>query len=180
MKRQELADPSQWFCVHTHPGKELLAASRLQAQGYNAYCPMFEVQTKSHGKIKKPLLPRYLFVNFNPRRRAWQPIQSTPGVAYILTYTYFEDEHTLAEVKYSVPCPVRPAEIEKIRRESKEEGIVWLIKPDMRVRVVNGPWQNHEALVTWTQDDRAKLLLTLFNVAHELEFYTHQLEVISG
>jgi transcriptional antiterminator RfaH len=181
MVRRPFIDHSTWFCVHTHPGREQFAADHLQAQGYEVFYPVVEIKRHRHSLAIRPLFPRYLFVNVN-QFQPWSPIQSTPGVSYILSWHVVENEGTENEVEYNSPASIAASIVNKLRQTVWQEakGTFARIHEQTRVKVVAGAWWGHQALCTWTNGERARLLFELFGRAVELEFSVDHLEPVNG
>jgi transcriptional antiterminator RfaH len=73
-----------WYAVHTQPAAETKAAANLQRQGYATYLPSHRRLVRHARRkdvVRRPLFPRYLFVDVDRARKAWRPILSTLGVA---------------------------------------------------------------------------------------------------
>ena len=79
----EVASAERWYCVHTHPRKEILAAENLRQQSYHCFLPTFQ-KTIRHARqvrrIKAAFFPRYLFIRLDLDVDGWRPIRSTFGV----------------------------------------------------------------------------------------------------
>jgi len=77
-----------WFVVATKPNAEQLACTNLARQGFTYYLPMINV-SRSHARkveiVKRPLFPRYVFVEMDIMGSGWSSINSTYGVQYILS-----------------------------------------------------------------------------------------------
>ena len=81
--------PARWFAVQSKSGQELLALKNLTRQGYPAFCPIFVKHVRHARQVvkrQKPFFPGYIFVQIDPDRDNWFPINSTIGVARILTF----------------------------------------------------------------------------------------------
>src|SRR5690349_3057043 len=82
--RLETARCGRWYLVHTQPHQERKAELNLCMQGFSTFLPEFE-KTVRHARrlrtVRRPLFPRYLFVNFDIERERWLSIYSTFGVA---------------------------------------------------------------------------------------------------
>ena len=179
MDRRPYVDKSTWYCVHTHPRKEQLAEQCLLAQGYEVFAPVIEVKKPRRALAIRPLFPRYLFVNVD-QNQLWSPIQNTRGVSYILSWHVVENEDTEDEVEYNAPAPIPAKIIEKLRRtiwQDVKETFA-RIHEQTRVKVVAGAWWGHQALCTWTDGERAKLLMSLFGRQFEIEFSVDHLEIV--
>jgi len=76
----------RWHCAWTHQQRERIAASAIQAQGFEAYLPLYlQLRQWSRHEIV-PLFPRYLMVRFDPDRDDWGRIRAARGVAGIIRH----------------------------------------------------------------------------------------------
>ena len=76
----------RWHCAWTHQQRERIAANAIQAQGFEAYLPLYlQLRQWSRHEIV-PLFPRYLMVRFDPDRDDWGRIRAARGVAGIIRH----------------------------------------------------------------------------------------------
>jgi transcription antitermination factor NusG len=67
MRPTEAGDDAKWFCVHTKPKCEHIAAAHLGDLGVEAFCPRIRYQkTTRRGRIwfLEALFPSYMFARF--------------------------------------------------------------------------------------------------------------------
>jgi transcriptional antiterminator RfaH len=79
----------KWHVIHTKVREEFRALENLQAQGFEVFLPICQVQKKQQGKIQlatEPLFPRYLFIRLSDVTSNWFPIRSTRGVSQLLRF----------------------------------------------------------------------------------------------
>src|SRR3954468_22214710 len=78
----------RWYCIHTQPRREAVAAMHLAAQEFTIFLPEY-VKTVRHARklrtVKAALFPRYLFVRLDPDRGRWRSVNGTPGVTRLIT-----------------------------------------------------------------------------------------------
>ena len=181
MQRRPFVDPISWFCVHTHPGKESFAQERLLAQKFEVFYPQIEIKRPKKAAVLRPFFPRYLFVGLSKPAQQCAKVKYTPGVSYILSHYETEDEHTVDEIKWELPQRMNARIISQLRQmtapiEHKPNLII--IKPGMLVKVISGPLQNTEAVCSWSEGERVKLLVNMLSSQHELEFSHSQLALV--
>lgn len=165
-----------WYCVQLKPTLDVLAIRHLQHQGFKTFLPVFQrpIPLAEHRKLKtvrndwRPLFPGYVFVHFTNGQR-WQAICSTTGVKRL-----FMDMHnrpiplpahavTLAVQQDEAATHASLAITTKIPRVKLKQ-----LRPGDQVRITDGPWLNHVAIVQWTRIDRIGFLVSLFGKDHEM------------
>jgi transcriptional antiterminator RfaH len=121
-----------WCVVNTLPHQEARAKVNLTRQGYQTWLPTFRKSRRHARRIETvvvPLFPGYLFVELDPTRQIWSPINGTAGVR-------------LSENMRPARVPDRF--MESLRQKSNEQGIVALadsgLRPGHKVRLVGGPF----------------------------------------
>ena len=78
----------QWYLVQVKPNGYRLAERNLVRQGFTCFQPLLRATERrgTHFKqVSRPLFPGYLFVAFDPARAPWRKINSTAGVARLLS-----------------------------------------------------------------------------------------------
>jgi transcriptional antiterminator RfaH len=77
-----------WYLVQLKPNGYRLAERNLVRQGFTCFQPLMRA-TERRGtqfkKVSRPLFSGYLFVAFDPARAPWGKINSTAGVARLLS-----------------------------------------------------------------------------------------------
>jgi transcriptional antiterminator RfaH len=149
------ADP--WFVVQTQVNAEARAALNLVRQGFQIYLPRY-LKRRSHArkieKVAVPLFPRYIFVQIDMATKRWRSVQSTFGVARLVS-------------NGSEPAPVPPEVLRSLRAREDESGYVKLDQRPMfalgdKVRVIAGAFAESLALFDGQADrDRIAILLDL-------------------
>lgn len=148
---------ARWYVVQTQVNGEAKAAENLRRQGYEIYLPRYLKRRRHARKVDftaKPLFPRYMFVAIDVTTQRWRPVQSTFGVARLVTNG---DEPAM------VPEGVIPAL--KAREDAKG-----LIRMDARpvfakgdkMRVLAGSFMDNVGLFNAMADhDRVSILLEM-------------------
>ncbi len=90
----------KWHVIHTKVREEFRALENLQAQGFEVFLPICQVQKKQQGKIHlatEPLFPRYLFILLFDVTSNWFPIRLTRGVSQLLRFDTSTDPIVIPE-----------------------------------------------------------------------------------
>jgi transcriptional antiterminator RfaH len=148
---------ARWYVVQTQVNGEARAAQNLMRQGYEVYFPRYLKRRRHARKIDltaKPLFPRYMFVAVDMATQRWRSIQSTFGVARLVSNG--ED-----------PAMVPEGVVNALRSREGEDGFINLdnkvaFAPGDRVRVLAGAFMDSAGLFNALADrDRVSILLDL-------------------
>ena len=149
-----------WFVVMSKPGRQEEAFRKLSSsEELTVFYPkikQYSIKRKQY--LIQPLFPMYIFVKFNIEKHL-RMIRYTRGVLRVLG---------MAET----PVPVPSELIEKIKESADSEGIVTArhnleeIKKGDKVRVINGPLEGAEAVVSglYNEKKRVEILMDLMRV----------------
>ena len=148
---------ARWYVVQTQVNGEFKAARNLLRQGYEIYLPRY-LKRRRHARkadmTAKPLFPRYLFVAIDMATQRWRSVQSTFGVARLVS-----NGGDPAMLPGGIVSALRAREDEKgfIRLESKSA-----FAPGDKVRVMAGAFVECAGLFDGLADhDRVSILLDL-------------------
>ena len=154
-----------WFVVQSHHQAERWACANLQRRGYRTFLPLVAVRRRDrvirslYHTVEVPLFSPYLFIHFDARS-GWTPIWNTPGVARLL----------MADGK-PAPCPERAVEAiqagEGLRRTLTPAEPLW--RPGAACKLVHGPFQGGDAVVTAVHNDRALVALLMLGHLREVQ-----------
>jgi transcriptional antiterminator RfaH len=146
-----------WYVVETHPHAETKAEAHLRRQGFQTYLPRYR-KKRSHARrrevILAPLFPRYLFVAMDTARQRWRAVQSTLGVARLVSFG-------------DTPAPMRESVIEQIRGREGDDGLICFpprspFSHGDAVRVTNGPLESYLGFFEGiTDSERVAVLLDI-------------------
>lgn len=148
---------TRWYVVQTQVNGEAKAAQNLLRQGYEIYLPRYLKRRRHARKVDfaaKPLFPRYMFVAVDMATQRWRSIQSTFGVARLISNG---DE----------PAMVPEGVVAALRAREDEKGFVRLeARPDFapgdKVRVLAGAFMDSAGLFNGMADhDRVSILLDM-------------------
>ena len=129
------ASAERWYCVHTQPRKEILAAENLRQQSYHCFLPTFQRTIRHARKVSKAkaaFFPRYLFVRLDLDVDGWRPIRSTFGVSGLI-------------MEGDRPKPVPSGIVETLYEAADISGFVDLredVVVGRNVRLLSGPFAN--------------------------------------
>ena len=154
-----------WYLVQTKPRQEFVAKENLSNQGYKVYCPLFKLKN-----TKKPLFPRYLFINFENNSKSLSPIRSTKGVSNF--------------VRFGVNFATVPNNIIKNIKNQEQETIDKAIKQSRphkgdKVQITQGIFQGNQAIFEkYNDDERVTLLFRVLQQEQKIQFSADQFKVI--
>ena len=147
----------QWLVAQTQPNSENKAAYNLEKQGYQIYLPRY-LKRRRHARktdyVSTPLFPRYIFIGLDLKSQRWRSIQSTYGIARLVT-------------NGQEPALLPGSIIEAIMQRQDEKGFVKLernipFKMGEKIRVVAGVFADSNGLFESVADgDRVAILLDL-------------------
>lgn len=126
--------PDNWFLVQLKPNTLAQATRNLSRQGIGTFMPVRDIGSRRGQQVvvrKKPIFPGYLFVNFDPKKPQWRAINSTYGVARLVTFNQ------------GPPQPLPKSLILGLMARCDENGC--FLPPDdfqagERVRAISGPF----------------------------------------
>ncbi len=141
-----------WFVVRTKTGAEDRARWHLNNQDFEVYLPRYR-KTIRHARktstVLRALFPGYLFVRMDTEQQRWRAINGTLGVISLVQLG-------------DGPCAISDGIVNAVR-EREEGGVVSLapngLKPGDHVRVREGVFADHTALLAEVSDDRRVILL---------------------
>ena len=144
-----------WYLVQVKPNGYRLAERNLLRQGFACFQPMARATERRGAQfrpVSRPLFPGYLFVAFDPARAPWRKINSTAGVARLLS---------LGNVPQEVPRGL----VAELRARLDAEGHVILadnVQVGDRVEIQSGPFAGFLGEVArLAPEARAHLLVDL-------------------
>lgn len=153
---------THWYVIHCKPYQDERALEHLIRQGFECFRPVRHLERHRDGKcivVTEALFPRYLFIRLDSVNDNWYPISSTRGVSEIVRF----NEH---------PLPVPDKIIEEVReRLARPTSPEPYLKPGERVRIVEGPFAQLEAIfLASSGDERVILLLNILQSDQRVHF----------
>ena len=85
----ELSAPQSWYLAQVKPNSQRIARENLDRQGFATFLPGLEVTRRAQGRFRvttQPLFPGYLFVALDPAQGRWRAVNSTIGVARLVSF----------------------------------------------------------------------------------------------
>ena len=144
-----------WYLVQLKPNGHRLAKANLERQGFKTFLPLQNVTTRSAHKFVDrhvPLFPGYMFVELDTAQNAWRKVNSTLGVARIVSLG-------------GTPTPVPSAIINEFISRCHDDGILRPtqgLEVGQDVQVLRGPFANFVAKVEEiSPDQRVWILIDL-------------------
>jgi len=148
---------ARWYVVQTQVNGEARAAQNLMRQGFEIYLPRYLKRRRHARKIDltaKPLFPRYMFVAVDVATQRWRSIQSTFGVARLVS-------------NGDDPAMVPEGVVSALRSREDKDGFINMDRkasfaPGDKVRVLAGAFMDSAGLFNALADrDRVSILLDL-------------------
>jgi transcription antitermination factor NusG len=184
-----MSSSSYWACAQTHPHQEALALTHLRRQQFNAFFPFFMLprplpksgirNPDKPQHIVKPAFPGYVFIELDEQLN-WAPINFTVGVRQLLTGRQTEDD-------YDYRKPYRAAFVDDLRRlrifnpgmQGIPDSTPDLIPPGTTIKIINGAFTEHLALVELSTHQRISVLMKAFNREIRLEIGVQDVELVA-
>jgi transcriptional antiterminator RfaH len=148
---------ARWYVVHTQTNGETRADEHLRRQGFKTFLPVF-LKRRRHARktetVKRPLFPRYMFVQIDTAAQGWHAIRSTAGVNGLVGGE-------------AGPIPVQQGVVESLSALQKTDGHVRVpaqrkFLPGASIRVVDGLFASALGLFeSMSDNDRVSVLLDL-------------------
>lgn len=168
-----MSDASFWSCAQTQPGQEQRALQNLRRQGYDAFYPFYLSTTKKlRQTVVRPVFSSYVFVRIF-EDYPWSSINGTYGITRLLTSQIRGSDH---RVPQRVPQDFMDGLTQYLKSSNSMLGPQF--SESTRVRIRRGVLQNHEAIVKWSNDERAGLLFQILNREVEIEFALDEIEAL--
>jgi transcriptional antiterminator RfaH len=152
-----MSNSALWYVVQTQVNGETKAAHNLLRQGYGIYLPRY-MKRRRHARrvdfVAKSLFPRYLFVAIDMATQRWRSIQSTSGVAHLVT-------------NGDVPAAVPEDVVAALKAREDAKGFIKIdarlkFAPGDKVRVLAGAFMDSAGLFDGVEDhDRVAILLDM-------------------
>ncbi|ANK80003.1 MAG: transcriptional antiterminator [Rhizobiales bacterium NRL2] len=146
---------SRWFLAQLKPNGHKLAERNLDRQGFRYFLPMQEETRRQRGKfltLLRPLFPGYIFIAFDPDHGLWRKVNSTTGVARLVSFG-------------RSPAPVPSELVDGLMARCDREGKFQppsTLAPGDAVRIARGPFTDFVATVEkLAPDNRVFVLLDL-------------------
>jgi transcription antitermination factor NusG len=155
-----------WRAFYTRPRHELKAASRLEEQGYDIYCPTSRVKVRWSDrwkKVTKPLFTSYIFANVDEKQRIG--ILEDPSISRCVHWC-------------GKPAEIRDDEIEaiKILLDQAEEVELIHFEPGTKVNITEGPLTGRSGIIVRGDGAKASLRIEALGTEIVATLRTNQLK----
>jgi transcriptional antiterminator RfaH len=159
------ATKARWYLLRCKPRQDERALQNLARQGFTCYGPARTVERLRNGHrfiAREALFPGYVFIHLDCVNDSWSSIRSTRGVLQIVRFNEY-------------PIPVRDQIIEGIRARLRTAAAPEpYLQPGQRVRIVDGPFAQLEAVFLASDgEERVMLLLKVLQHDQTLSFPLH-------
>lgn len=161
---------THWYAVYTRPRWEKKIALKLEAKGYEAYCPLNRVVRQWSDRKKtvhEPLFKGYVFVQVREEDK-WK-VREVDG---ILNYVYWNGK----------PGIIHHREIETIKRFLNQftdvEVTEYKLMPESRVKIKAGILMNYEGTVIEIQGNKAVVKIESMGIQLSAVFEKNNLEPV--
>jgi len=160
------------FTLYTKPQAEYQVAAALQARGFELYLPEIEAIKPRQGHNRRPFFPCYLFVQLDLESIGLSQLQWTPGLRRMVSVD-------------GRPASLSQEMIDLVRRrlgDIKRSGGLARFKPGERVKIVEGPFSEMEAVFAGpsTPAQRVQVLLNILGRTSRVHVEADSLEKCSG
>ena len=158
MPKQPQDNQPKWYAVHTYSGYEDAVARYLKQriESLDMHDKIFEVVVPKEKKIKlrggkkkeveEKIYPGYVFVKMILTDDSWYVVRNTPRV------TGFVGPDS------TIPSPLPEEQVEELlKRMEKTPSFKLDLKPGDMVRIIDGPFKDHEGKVAQTDEHRGKV-----------------------
>ena len=138
---------TRWYLAQLKPNGAKTAQRNLERQGFATFLPLEEETRARAGRFvtaTRPLFPGYLFVSFDPARGLWRAVNSTQGVARLVSAG-------------KAPAPVPMGLVDGLKRRCDTEGVLQppaALEAGKRVAVTKGPFAAFLGEVETIEPDR--------------------------
>ncbi len=146
----------RWYLVYTKQRSERIAKNSLEEKGLEVYLPMVKVwRVRRKRYEKEPLFPNYIFVHLDLEKDSIGAVRWAPGVRYFVRFDNSEG-----------PTVVPDEIIEYIKTktgEIEDKGGIGQLKKGDRVRIVDGPFKDMEAIFEkhLSGNERSRILINV-------------------
>lgn len=148
------------------------------------FLPCYWKKYKSRNVRLRLLFRNYIFFSI-PEAKLWPEIAHCTGILSVMTHKYDDKS-------YDMPQTIDAEAIETLRAQALGFDEVtgsgagrpqFYISPGCHVRIISGPFMNEagadRALVEWSDENRATLLMSIFNRQTKVQFHLKDLELLT-
>jgi transcription antitermination factor NusG len=157
-----------WYVLRFETGKERLLRRLLGLTHIPYHHLLYRHQISRQQATERAWFPGHMFLEFDIERDAWQQVLRMPAVIELLGGIQPKAlpdgtmEDLVGRLPYKVPKGPAFA----------------CVAPGQRVRIIKGPFLDHEGAVTWSDRRRLKVTAIMFNMVTEVELELTDVVVI--
>ncbi|GAB2457482.1 transcription/translation regulatory transformer protein RfaH [Comamonas humi] len=167
---EEAAD---WFVAYARPKLEAVAVHNLEAQGFEAYLPLYKRLKKVDGSAKvvfEPMFPRYVFFRPSHPGQSIASVSATRGMSHVIRFGT-----QIATIRPDILDAIRRFEADRNAMDVAEPAV---LRPGNRVRFSDPAFQGLEGLVQSASSRRVSVLLELMGRPQLVSVESHRLEAV--
>lgn len=153
----------RWHVAQTKPFSEMIAEEGLRRKGFQPFNPKCYSQRVVRGArtwTEHCYIPGYIFVRFdrleNPQ---WPTINYVRGIQRLL-YSSSETPAPISDIAMNVLLD--RCNGDRVKAEDIDLALSKMLPIGSDVRVLEGPFVNFVGKVSWSSEERIKIVLSLF------------------
>ena len=166
-----VADANKWYLVQLKPNAHQVASRNLQRQGFHTFLPLQEITLRRANRFieqRRPFFPGYMFVGFDPNASPWRKINSTYGVAKLVSFS-------------EQPCAVPDNFVAELMQRCDPYGVIRTpeqLEIGDSVQLLSGTFASFIAEIeNIDEDQRVWMLIDIMGQTTRLSAYYGQLKV---
>jgi len=166
-----LTDVENWYLLQLKPNAYQVASRNLQRQDFRTFLPLQEITLRRSDRFieqRRPLFPGYMFVGVDRDVSPWRKINSTYGVAKLVSFS---------EQPRAVPDNL----VAELMQRCDSYGVIRSLERleiGDSVQVLSGPFANFVARIeNIDEDQRVWMLINIMGQATRLSASYDQLQV---
>ena len=172
MTTDSLSPPkSYWYLVQLKPNGFAKAQANLRRQKFEIFMPLCRMTIRQGQKFAeqlKPVFPGYMFVRFGAERTDWRKINSTLGVARLISFE--TSKPAVVPEKLIAGLMARCDKDDHLQPPND-------LEIGERVKLVSGPFAGFVGEVeTFIGDDRVRMLYEFMGQSSHLDVTQEHLE----
>ena len=159
----------KWFVAQVKPNAYQMAQRNLKRQAFKTFLPLQEITKRQSNRFTtkfSPLFPGYIFVRFDPNGDKWRKINSTMGIAKLVSFgtrpvSLPDDLITILMTRYDTNNHLQPIDS---------------LKKGQDVTILSGPFADFVAIVeSIEKEHRVSLLLNYLGQKTKIKLNIDQL-----
>ncbi len=152
-----------WHVATCKPFSEMIAERSLSSKGFQAFNPKYYTQRIVRGArtwTERCYIPGYIFIRFDPvEDERWPQINYARGIQTLL-YSSAEKPAPIRDIVMNVLLD--RCNGDRVKAEELDAVLCRVIAVGSVVRVGEGAWSGFVGPVVWSDQDRVKVMLSMF------------------